>query len=88
MVVALGVIIAYQWTLHHFWPGNWEQAQQNPPAATQVASTQAATTQAATTQATTAPGATTTTSGAGVTTAPTAATWRARGGDAGVAAEP
>src|SRR3954447_10677642 len=83
MVVALGVIIAYQWTLHHFWPGNWEQAQQNPPAATQVASTQTATT----TQATTGPSAPTTAgSTGGVTTAPTAATWRARGDER--AAEP
>src|SRR4051812_14971839 len=88
MVVALGVIIAYQYAIHYFWPGNWEQAQQHPPAATQVA-VNAPTTSTTTTQATTAPGAaTTTTAGStgGVTTAPTAATWRARGDER--AAEP
>src|SRR5260221_10384028 len=76
MVVALGVILAYQWTLHHFWPGNWEQTQQNPaPATAQVASTQSTTTPTTTGPAVAATGASTQV----VTTAPTLTTWRARG---------
>ena len=82
MVVALGVLLAYQYILHLFYP-NWkpgqETQQQHAPTTAQVASSQSS---AATTQVTT--GATTraTTGQAGVTTAPTTGTWYARG-DAG-----
>jgi hypothetical protein len=72
MVVALGVLIAYQYILHMLYP-NWKQGEtpQNPaPATAQVARSQPATT-----QATTRPGV----ASAGVTTAPSAGTWRARG---------
>src|SRR5258707_115851 len=68
MVVALGVLLAYQYVLHLFYP-NWkpgQETQQQAPATTQVATSQPATTQA-------------TTRSVGVTTAPAQGTWQARG---------
>jgi YidC/Oxa1 family membrane protein insertase len=78
MVVALGVLIAYQYILHRLYP-NWNPGQ-TPPA--QVASSQPATTQA-TTSATSA----TTRSTTGVAraaSAPSVATWHARGQESAI----
>jgi YidC/Oxa1 family membrane protein insertase len=81
MIVALGVLMAYNFILHQLYP-NWKPGQTETPTppATQVASTQGT------------PSTTQTTTGAStqivqnVTTAPAQAAWHARGGDGGMPA--
>src|SRR4051794_23095973 len=82
MIVALGVLIAYQFILHRLYP-NWNpSATDNPPAQT-TAGTQPATAPATTTiaQATTGQATTAATVTPVATTAPTAGVWRARGAE-------
>jgi YidC/Oxa1 family membrane protein insertase len=80
MIVALGVLLAYNYILHRMYPGSWETPNSAP--APQVASSQA---NPATTQTTTGP---TTQGSANITTAPVVAqaAWHARGGDGGMPA--
>jgi YidC/Oxa1 family membrane protein insertase len=88
MVLALGVILAWQAFLRWKWP-EWYATQGKAPS-TQTSSVSPssgpATMQATTAPATTTPATTMASSSGGVTTAPSAATWRARGDEK--AAEP